>query len=204
MKARLWKWLRRGLLALVAGAVLALLFFFSLPWLVIGPAETAPVDVILHFSIDERYDTDSYVAELYQRGLAREIVCLSSQVAWRVYPADYARQHLIQLGVPAQHVHTLYLPPVECRAQATPLVIAFLKQRGWQSAMMVIDPSISRVTRSRAISAYAREQIKLWVTYSPRDYKTLTDQWWREHWKTQRLTGEVLEAGFDLFYPECR
>lgn len=203
MRQSLLKWLRRGLVALLAGGAVALLVFFSLPWLMVGRAETAPVDVILHFSIDERFDTDSYVADLYRQGLAREIVCLSSQVAWQVYPADYARQHLIELGVPAEHVHTKYMPSTDCRAQALPPVIALMKEHGWQSAMMMIDPSMSRATRWHAVPAFQREQLKVLVTYSPHDYEILVDGWWREHWKTQRFTGEALDIVFDLFYSEC-
>jgi len=200
---KLLKWLRRFVLAVVVGATAALALFFSLPWLLVGRAETAPVDVILHFSIDERFDTDQYVAELYRKGLAREVVCLSSQVAWQVYPADYARQHLIELGVPAEHVRAEHVSSVDCRAQSFPRLIALMKKNGWNSAMMILDPAMNRATRWHANRAFSREQLKVIVTYAPGDYALLADGWWREHWKTQRFTGEALDIVFDLFYQEC-
>lgn len=204
MNARWRKWALRLGVTLAVAVSLGLVGFFSLPWLVIGPSATAKADVMLYLNIDERYDTDTYVAELYRQGVVHHIVCLSPQVAWQVYPADYARAHLIELGIPAADVSTMYLPIKECRAEVMPVIAKFVKEHGWQSALMVIDPSLSRANRRVATPAFAREQIQLTVNYSPRDYQLLTAHWWREHWKTQRLASEVLEVGFDLLYANCR
>lgn len=204
MSGRWWKWAWRLGVTLALLVILGVLGFFSLPWLVIGPSETAKADVMLYLGIDERFDTDTYVAELYRQGVVRDIVCLSGQVAWQVYPADYARAHLIELGVPAEHLFTMYLPQAECRAQVMPLVARFVKEHGWQSALMVIDPSVSRANRRVGVPAFSREQLTLAINYSPRDYQLLTTRWWQEHWKIQRLASEALEVSFDLLYANCR
>lgn len=199
------KWGRRVLLALLAGGALGLLGFFALPWLAIGPADAPrPVDVILHFAIDERLNGDPYVAELFRQGKARHILCLSTQASWEVYPAEFARAHLLELGVPATQVSTLHLPAtLDCRAQVMPIIVNYLNQQGWRSALMVVEPTVSRANRRIAVPVFARAGIDLVLSYAPRDYERLTTNWWREHWKTQRLFSEALNTGFDFFYAEC-
>lgn len=196
--------LKRWSLVCALGVLLSLAGFFSLPWWLLAPAETVPSDVILHLAVDDQSAGDEYVAELYRRGLARQIVCLSTAVAWRVYPADYAREHLIALGVPAENVLTSYLPFVDCRAETLALMADFVKQRGWRSALMVVDPTVSAWHKRLATPLFARAQIGLALTYAPRDREWLLDHWWREHGKMQRLIGEALDVTVDLFYAKCR
>lgn len=205
VKGKLRQWVWRALLPLLVGGALGLLGFFSLPWLAIGPSDPPrAVDVILHFALDERLNGDQYVAELFRQGKAGHILCLSSQASWEVYPAEYARAHLLELGVPAAQVSTLHLPAtLDCRAQVMPIVVNHLKQQHWHSAMMIVEPTVSRANRRTAVPVFARAGIDLAVSYSPRDYAVLTTNWWREHWKTQRLFGEVLNTCFDFFYAEC-
>ncbi|MBI1763015.1 MAG: hypothetical protein HYR56_16430 [Acidobacteria bacterium] len=204
MKRALLKWGRRAVFALSLSGVLGLLIFFALPWLVIGRADAPPSDVILHFALDAQLNGDAYAAELLRQGKAQHIVCLSSQSSWEVYPADYARQHLLELGVPPAQVSTLHLPAnLECRAQVMPIIAEYVKQHGWRRALMVVEPTVSAANRRLATPVFARAGIQLGLTYAPRDYEVLTTNWWREHWKTQRLTGEALNTGFDFFYTEC-
>ncbi len=205
VKANLKKWGGRALLAMLVGGALCLLGFFSLPWLAIGPSDTPrKADVILHFAVDERLNGDQFVAELFRQGLAEHILCLSTQAAWEVYPAEYSRAHLLELGVPAAQVSTLHLPTaLDCRAQVMPIVVSYLQQQGWRSALMVVEPPGSRANRRVAAPVFARAGIDLALSYSPRDYQAVTTNWWREHWKTQSMFSEVLNAGFDFFYSEC-
>lgn len=204
MMAGLTKHWRRWLAACALSLLLVLLGFFSLPWWLIAPAETVPSEVILHLAVGDRSEGDEYVAELYRQGLARQVVCLSTPVAWQVYPADYARQHLIALGVPAENVLTFYIPALDCRAEALAVIADFVKQHGWHSALMVVDPAVSGWNKRLAKPLFAREQIEVAVTYAPRDRARLLEHWWREHWKTQRLIGEAMDVVVDLFYAECR
>ena len=189
----------------ILAVLLGVLGFISLPWLTIGTADTVkPVDVILHFALDERLNADAYVAELFRQGNAKHVLCLSSQASWEVYPAEYARAHLLELGVPAAQVTTLHLPAaLDCRAQIMPIVVNHLKQQGWRSALMVIEPTVSRTNRRIATPAFARAGIELRLTYAPQHYALVTTNWWREHWKLQRMFGEALDTGFDFFYAEC-
>jgi uncharacterized SAM-binding protein YcdF (DUF218 family) len=129
---------------------------------------------------------------------------MSTAVAWQVYPADYARAHLIALGVPAENVLTFYIPFRDCRAESLAVIADFVKRQGWRSALMVVDPAVSGRSNHLAQPLFAREQIKLAVTYATRDRERLLDHWWREHWKTQRLIGEALDDVVDLFYAKCR
>ncbi len=205
VKGNLKQWGRRVLQVMLIGGALCLLGFFSLPWLAIGPSDTpSKADVILHFAVDERLNGDQYVAELFRQGQAGHILCLSTQASWEVYPADYARAHLLELGVPAAQVSTLHLPAtLDCRAQVMPIVVNYLKQQGWRSALMIVEPPVSRTNRRIATPVFARAGIALALSYSPHDYQIVTANWWREHWKTQSLFSEALNAGFDFFYAEC-
>lgn len=204
MKTDRMQRLRRWLLLGSLGVVLLLAGFFSLPWWLVAPAETVPSDVILHLALNDQSAGDEYVAELYHRGQARQIVCLSTAAAWRVYPADYSRQHLIALGVPAENVLTFYMPFVDCRAEALAVMADFVKQHGWRSALMVVDPAVSRWQKRLAQPLFARRQLGFALTYAPRDRERLLDRWWRAHGKIQRLIGEALDVVVDLFYAKCR
>src|SRR5262249_59080623 len=108
--------------------------FFALPKLLIAPMNAVKSDVILHGSIDMHSTADEYVVDLYRQGMARKIVCLSSQGSWELYPGDYAREHLISLGVPAEDVLSLRLPTVPCGAVNIPMIAEFVKAPGWRSA----------------------------------------------------------------------
>src|SRR5262245_38467879 len=75
------------------------LIFFTLPLLLIAPSETPKSDVILDFSLDSRSMADKYIVWLYREGIARTVVTVSSQISHETYPADYARDHLVALGI---------------------------------------------------------------------------------------------------------
>lgn len=200
MLKRSWRWL----VGCALGVLLLPLGCFSLPWWLIAPAETVQSEVILHLAVNDQSEGDEYVAELYRQGMARQIVCVSTAIAWHVYPADYARQHLIALGVPAENVQTFYPPFLDCRAEALAVIADFVKRRGWQSVLMVVDPAVSGRNKSLAQPMFARARIGFAITYAPRDRERLLEHWWREHWKTQRLSSEALDAVVDLFYAKCR
>lgn len=197
------KYLRRVVLALLICLLSALLLFFSLPWLLIRPAETAPADVVLYFASGNTSDTERYVAELYQQGLAKKIVCLSRQITWQIFPADFAREHLLQRGLPAEAVTTFHLPRADCDAELGGLLRDFLQQQGWKRVLVVTTPIASRALNRTLSPSFTRAQISLSVTYAPADAEALRGQWWREHRKTQQVVQQGIETALDLFYPHC-
>ena len=197
------KWLRRLGLTLFGGGLLLGLLFFSLPWLLIRPAETARADAILYFNFGEGEDTDAYVADLYQQGLGQQIVCVSGQITWQTYPADFARSRLLQHGLPATALTTFHLPRAQCGAELAPVLLDFLKQQRWQRVLFVTHPVQSRVTQRLFANRLAHEQISLSVTYAPADAEPFRGAWWRKHSLTQKLVGTSIETVLDLFYPQC-
>lgn len=197
------KWLYRLVIVLMVGALSAASLFFLLPTLLIRPAETKRADVILHFAVRNGLETDKYVAELYQQGYAAQIVCLSEQLTWQVYPADFARDRLIALGVPAQNVTTLHLPRVDCAAELAPFLLQLLSQQKWKSVLLVGDPPASRSTNRVYARRFAKEQIDLSITYAPFDMEGYQGQWWRTHKPTQALVQQGVETIMDLLYPHC-
>ncbi len=197
-------WPRRVLISLGLFLAVFVAFFFALPALLIAPANVAKSDVILHSSISKHSTADEYVADLYRQSVARKVVCLSSQVSWELYPGDFAREHLISLGVPAEDVISLRLPTAPCGAVNLPRIVDFVKAHGWRSALLVTGPEDSRYAARLTRGFFEREGIAIAVSYAPKDREDLTRGWWRTHWKTQRMAGEVMSATLDLFYSECR
>ena len=49
-----------------------------------------------------------------------------------MYPSDFAREHLIEMGIRAEDVTSLRLPMVECGAQNRPLVVEHLRKSGME------------------------------------------------------------------------
>lgn len=198
------RWARRALISLGLSLAVCVALFFALPKLLIAPANATKSDVILHGSISPHSTADEYVADLYRKSVARKIVCVSSQVSWELYPGDYAREHLISLGVPAEDVISLRLPTVHCGAENLPRVVEFVKANGWRSALLITHPEVSRSAGRLNRRYFEREGIAISVSYAPQDRAELTQSWWSTHWKTQRFVGEVMNVTLDLFYSECR
>jgi len=197
-------WLRRALISLCLLLAGCVVLFFALPKLLIAPANVAKSDVILHSSISTQSTADEYVVDLYRQGVARKIVCVSSQISWELYPGDYAREHLISLGVPAEDVLSLRLPVAPCDAVNLPTVAEFVKAHGWRSALLITHPEDSRYAARVARRFFEREGVSTAVSYAPEDREELTRNWWRTHWKTQRMVAEAMSITLDLFYAECR
>ncbi|MFN7948624.1 MAG: hypothetical protein U0Z53_24940 [Blastocatellia bacterium] len=195
--------MRRLALALLLLPLIALIIFFSLPGLLISEPRTTASDVIIHLAISPHSDADSYVASLYRQKVAGRILCVSSPISWEVYPADYARQHLIELGVPPEAVLTLHQPIAACEAQNLPRLVEFVSSNGWRTATLVVKPSDSRATARLVGRYFNRAGIATAVTYSPQDDESLKSGWWRTHWKAQQMIDAAANVALDALYPEC-
>jgi uncharacterized SAM-binding protein YcdF (DUF218 family) len=204
MKKLRRRWAYRVLTSLGLLAVGCIALFFALPSLLIAPASVAKSDVILYGAISKHSTADKYIIELYRQGVARKIVCVSSQVSRDLYPGDYARESLISQGVRAEDVVSLRLPLAPCGGAELPRIVEFVKANGWKSALCVTHPEDSRYSGSLARRFFEREGIALAVSYSPEDREELTRDWRRTHWKTQRMVGEAMTIALDRFYSECR
>ena len=198
------RWARRVLFSLILSLAICIAFFFALPSLMIAPVDITKSDVILHSSISPQSFADEYVADLYRQGVGRKIVCVSSQISWKLYPGDYAREHLISLGVPAEDVISLRMPTEPCLAINLPRVVEFVKSNGWRSALVISHPENSRYAGRLIPKYFEKEGISVAVSYAPRDREELTRNWWGTHWKTQRMVGGVMSLSLDFFYSECR
>lgn len=206
MKLRVGRWLRVSLLLSFAVAALGGLAFFSLPWWLISPlpteaAQLPNADVIVHWATGPRARSDHWVAELYRHGKAKHIVCVSIPVSWDAYAADFARQHLIKMGVPAEHISTLHLEQEPCSTPNVKHVAAHVKAQGWQRALVVTGVVTAG---SRLEKYFQQEGIALSRTYSPLDHAELTTGWWKTHWKIQYLVGSATEILLDSLYVECQ
>ena len=200
-KRRRWKW------AIVGFVILALAgtIFAYLPFLLVAPAQTKSADVILHFAAASRpTHADEHVVQLYQQKLAKKIVCISRSESCGVYPADDARRHLVEMGIPAEDVLTLHLPREECVAPNLPPIIELVKAQGWQKAILVVTPSRSRLTGNLAKKYFQQAGLQLAVTYSPAAYQEINTRWWTNHQKAQNTAEACISAVLDPLYSECR
>jgi hypothetical protein len=198
------RWARRALISLSLLTAGCVALFFALPALLIAPASVAPSDVILHGAISKHSEADKYLIDLYRRGVARKIVCISSQVSRELYPSDYVRESLISQGVNAEDVISLRLPIAPCGGADLTRIVEFVKAHGWKSVLYVTYPEDSRYADNLARRYFEREGIAFSVSYSPEGREELTRGWWRTHWKTQRMVGEAMTIALDRFYSECR
>lgn len=198
---------RLRLLFILSTTILALsvLGFFSLPWMLISSlptdlAQLPTTDVIIHWVPTLRSESDDWVVQLYQQGKGRKIVCVSLPVSWEVYVADFTRQHLIALGVPADNILTLHLEPEGCVTPNIKQVVAYVKAQGWHSALLVTGPT----PPSRQLEKYFQQEgIKLSLTYAAKDRDELVNSWWRTHWKMQVMIEAIKETLLDTAYAEC-
>ncbi len=200
-KGRRWKWA----IALLVILALAGTIFAYLPFLLVAPAQTRSADVILHFATASRHTyADEYVVRLYQQKLAKKIVCISRNESCGVYAADDARRHLLEMGIPAEDILTLYLPREECVAPTLPRMIEMVKAHGWQQSLMVLTPTRSRSTGRIAKKYFQQAGLQLTVTYSPQAYQDITTRWWANHQTAQTTTEAIISTLLDPLYPECR
>ncbi len=205
VKLRMRRWLR--ILLVLSATILGggVLGFFSLPWLLASPVltEVTPLpdaDVIVHWITISESRADAWVANLYQQGKAKKIVCVSIPISWDVYAADFTRQHLIALGVPADNVLTLHLPLEACSAPNDRRVAQYVKSQGWQSAWVVIDPMTAG---SRLEKYFQQEGLRLALSCAQEDRDELLHAWWKTHWKIQWVTKSTMGVLLDSAYPEC-
>lgn len=201
-RRRIWVW--RALISLGLLAAVCVAIFFALPAMLIAPPVVAKSDVIVHSAISKHSAADNYVIGLYRQGMARKILCVSSQASWDIYPSDYVRDSLISQGVPAEDVISLRMPIEPCDKAYLTRIAEFMKANGWKSALYITHPESSRYMNSLTRGLFEKEGLTFAVSYSPDDRDELTREWWRAHWKTQRITGEAMVIALDRFYSECR
>lgn len=181
-----------------------LTLFLSLPRILIGAAEETKVDVILELELRSERPNDDYVAELYRRGIAKNIMCLSEQLTCGVFGADLSRQALIDSGVPAGQVYSIHLPVTDCPAQAAPMIIQQIQSHGWRSALIVTHPVASKMIRRTYDESFKSGMVSLFVGYSRDDAAPFSGMWWKSHKPTQQLVRESMESILDQLYPACR
>ncbi|HEX4951677.1 MAG TPA: hypothetical protein VFZ34_33775 [Blastocatellia bacterium] len=206
MKLRVHRRLRTVFILSLAFVMIGSAAFFSLPWWLISPlptdsAQLPNADVIVHWMTGPRSRLDHWVADLYRQGKAKKIVCVSIPVSWDVYAADFARQHLIAMGIPAEDISTLHLEQEACAAPNARRLAAHIKSQGWQSALVATGV----ITAGNRLEKYFQQEgLALSCTYSPQDHAELTTGWWKTHWKIQYLVGNAMEIMLDSLYAECR
>lgn len=195
--------LGRFALGVSAGLTILLAFALNIP-LFFAPGSVARSDVIIHLASDARLQGDEYAMSLYKDGMSDHVVCAGSQISWELYPSDASRAHLIELGVPSNAVSVLHLPITACSGEVVPLLIEALRERGAKSALLVVDPTVTRYAEWSARRRFAAAGIDARTTFAAEDRKVMLNRWWGSHWKAQRIVGALMNTTIDLLYAPCR
>lgn len=199
-KARRWRWTIRGFLAFF---LLVGLVFVALPWLLITTPQAPPSEVILHYAVASNNEADEYVVQLYRQQIGKKVVCVALGTQCETY-ADYARQHLLELGLPAEDVLTLPLPGMACLAPNLPRFTELMRTHQWQQAVLVVRPEVSRTDGELARQYFQRAGLRLAVTHAPRDRAAFTALWWTKYPTAQAVIEAIVNGVLDRIYPECR
>jgi len=177
---------------------------WALPRLLIA-SEVTPLptsDAVFQFAFDS--EPARHVVNLYRCGLAKKIVCASSQFSPGEYVADYAALQLANLGVPASDIEVLHLPLHDCFGDVLPELLGFVQKREWKTVLLAVYPEESRAVRRLGAPEFEASRIRAIVTYSPESRDELIDGWWRTHWKAQRVVGAAFGTALDMCYSQCR
>ncbi len=200
---RIWWWrafvaMLMGLCLLTAGTV------FLLPSALIAKSRVVPSDVIVDLAANPHSASDTYVAQLYRTGIAPRILLVSSPIAPDVYPAEYVRTHLVELGVPASAIAELRLPLADCAAQNLPALVRHIKEKGWHRALLVVNPLDSRLGQSVMERYFGKGSVQFTMTYPQEDREKFAAGWWKTHWKAQAIIMVLFGYALDQLFPECR
>ena len=160
-------------------------------------------DVTLHTANAAHSGAGKYVIRLYNSGYFTKVVCVSTQIAWNMYPADFARDELVRLGLPKRDVSTLYLPMSECDTDQIMFVADYIANHHWSRVLVIGDPEGSPLAKIKIRKAFEEKGVSVHFTCSPDDYTDLKHDWWRVHWKIQRIVAALIETGSDLVYETC-
>jgi uncharacterized SAM-binding protein YcdF (DUF218 family) len=140
---------------LLAAALLLLRFLLppllnSSARLLVRADPLQPADVVMALSGDSRCQREREAAELYRRGMARKIIVSGVEWAWGIHTGEAARRYLLSLEIPEADIFVVN-DAWNTRVEATGLV-RLMRERGWQSALVVTDPFHSR----RALRTFER------------------------------------------------
>lgn len=197
--SRRFRWAVILALDFLVGSIVLL----TLPrWLITTP-QTPPSDVILHHAIASNTDADGYVVQLYRQGIGKKIVCIALSTPCETF-ADYARQHLLALGVPAEDVLTLPLPGAACLAPNLPRFTELMKTHHWQQAVLVLHPQVSRTDGAVARKYFQQAGLGLAITHAPGQRASYTPLWWTKYETAQAAIDALVNGTLDRIYPECR
>lgn len=175
--------LRRLLLAVV----IAVTFYFGTPRLLNAAArqlmredQLAPADAIIALGGDALCLREGHAADLYLRGLGRKIIVSGLPFAWGGNTGDAKRRYLVHRGVPEADV--IVLPQAwNTRTEASHLQ-AMMRERGWQSMIVVTSPFHARralytIERRIAQDASPLKFYSAPVPAQPPEWQP--QQWWQ-------------------------
>lgn len=179
-KSRYWLWLVFvGALVLGGMRLAAPPLLNKLALSLIRHEPPVRADLIIALGGDRYCLREKKAAELYHQGFARRIVVSGVQYIPGVHTGDWARQYVIELGVPGDEVIVLR-ETWNTREEARRLAI-MMREQGWKSALVVTSPYHTR----RAL--YTLEMAAPDLHFTPVSVEPRHPEWRPERWWTRRI-----------------
>lgn len=175
---------------------LLLLYFLvplTLTWLaswLVRQDPLQPADIVVAMGGGQHCLRLQYAAELYRKGFGRKLLLSGIEVFDGSDAEEKVRQQAMSHGVPAADIFII-TNTMNTRTEADKLS-ALMQQQGWQSAIVVTEPSHTRRAR------YTLQRAAPDSTFSsvpvPSDWPGVwrAERWWTRHNDTRHTMREAL------------
>lgn len=183
-----WLWCIPAVLLII----LLGLFFHLHRFLVLEqPPQQVDAIVVLSGGDPKR---EEEAAKLYKAGYSDRIILTRAPAGWQTYTSDMMREHLIDLGVPADSIID-YGIVTSTREEAI-LLRPLIDELSLRSLIVVTNKFHS----ARALWIFKRvlkdENIK-WISVPVRE-DIFDHQWWRHHHTRKQAASEILKTLWEI------
>lgn len=174
-------WWRRGAVLTIALLLLYWLLPVMLTWLascLIRNDPLQPADIVIALGGGKPCVRLQYAAELYRRGLARKVLVTGIVAPPGSLAEEAARQQLVNLGIPPAEI--LVLKNTRNTRTEGEAIGRLMHEQGWQSALIVTDPSHTRRAR------YSLQRAAPDLTFYAAPLPAAPGVWRAERWWSRR------------------
>jgi uncharacterized SAM-binding protein YcdF (DUF218 family) len=186
-------WWRRGAILTIALLLLYFLLPFTFTWLASWLVRTDPLqptDIVIGMGGGQHCLRVQYAAELYRKGFGRKLLLSGIEAFESSEAAEKVRQQAINFGVPATDI-VILTNTFNTRVEAANIA-ALMRQQGWQSAIVVTEPSHMR--RAHYTLQHAASDLQFSAAPVPADWPGVwrAERWWTRHADTRHTMREAL------------
>ncbi|WP_163580836.1 YdcF family protein [Gracilibacillus saliphilus] len=184
-----WMFLSVPLLLLVIG----LIILVNLHKLLVLEQQPKKADAILVLS-GGKGEREAEAAKLYHEGWSDTIIVTGALVGWETYTSEIMTEHLIELGVPADAIHSF--KEVTSTREEAELSIPLLRQLNVDTLLLVTNKYHS--ARAKWIFQKTLKDENIEVISVPVREDVYDNNWWKDHESRKHGASEVLKFIWEL------